>query len=104
MCGTASNSDRQSPSLASQRPRSPQHSLQANAPCTASANAYTLTKWKLERKVDVTKKVIADAKGWDSDAGAYTKVRDKLIRDLTTEASAGSAALSRQARRPKKPH
>jgi hypothetical protein len=32
-----------------------------------------------------------------------TKVRDKLIRDFTTEASAGSAAPSPQARRPKSP-
>jgi TIR domain/Pentapeptide repeats (8 copies) len=52
-------------------------------------DAYIFTKWKHERKVDVTKKVIADAKGWDADAGIYAKVRDKLIRDLKAEASAG---------------
>ena len=48
---------------------------------------YIFTKWKHERKVDVTKKVIADARGWDSDAKLYAKVRDKLIRDLKAEGS-----------------
>jgi hypothetical protein len=43
---------------------------------------YIFTKWKHERKIDVRKKVIANAKGWDSDAGIYGRVRDKLIRDL----------------------
>jgi TIR domain/Pentapeptide repeats (8 copies) len=52
---------------------------------------HLFTKWKHERKVDVTKKVIADAKGWQSDPGVYAKVLDKLIRDL-------------QVRRRKKPH
>ena len=55
---------------------------------------YIFGKWKHERKVDVTKKVIADAKGWDSDAGIYAKVRDKLIRDLKAEASAGLSRAS----------
>ena len=41
---------------------------------------YIFTKWKHERKVDVTRKVIADARGWDSDAKLYAKVRDKLCR------------------------
>ena len=48
---------------------------------------YIFTKWKHERKVDVTRKVIADARGWDSDAKLYAKVRDKLIRDLKAERS-----------------
>ncbi len=43
---------------------------------------YLFTKWKHERKVDVTKKVIADGKGWEADAGVYARVLDKLIRDL----------------------
>jgi TIR domain/Pentapeptide repeats (8 copies) len=46
---------------------------------------YIFKKWKHERKVDVTKKVMANAKGWHSDAGIYAKVRDRLIRDLKTE-------------------
>ncbi len=48
---------------------------------------YIFTKWKHERKVDVTRKVIADARGWDSDAKVYANVRDKLIRDLKAEGS-----------------
>jgi hypothetical protein len=43
---------------------------------------YLFKKWKHERKVDVTKKVIADAKGWEADAGIYARVLEKLIRDL----------------------
>jgi TIR domain/Pentapeptide repeats (8 copies) len=64
---------------------------------------YVFTKWKHERKVDVTKKVIADAKGWASDAAIYAKVRDKLIRDLKADASAGSAAPASRPSRSKKP-
>jgi hypothetical protein len=63
-------------------------------------DAYIFTKWKHERKVDVTKKVIADAKGWDSDAGIYAKVRDKLIRDLKAEAPPESAASARRRKKP----
>ena len=43
---------------------------------------YLLTQWKHERKVDVTKKVIADARNWDTDTSVYPKVLDKLVRDL----------------------
>ena len=45
---------------------------------------FIFKKWKHERKVDVTKKVIADAKGWDTDTAIYARVRDRLIRDLKT--------------------
>jgi hypothetical protein len=41
--------------------------------------------WEHERKVDVTKKVIADARGWDKDPAVYAQVRDRLIRDLKSE-------------------
>jgi hypothetical protein len=37
----------------------------------------------------VTKKVIADARGWDTKRGVYKKVLDRLIRDLKAEDSAG---------------
>ncbi|MCP4686169.1 MAG: toll/interleukin-1 receptor domain-containing protein [bacterium] len=43
---------------------------------------YIFEKWEHERKVDVNKKVIADARGWDTDTAKYNKVRDKLIKDL----------------------
>ena len=43
---------------------------------------YIFERWKDERKVDVTKKFIADARGWDSDPKIYAKVRHKLIADL----------------------
>jgi hypothetical protein len=38
--------------------------------------------WEHERKVDVIKKVIADARGWDKNTAVYACVRDRLIRDL----------------------
>lgn len=43
---------------------------------------YILNGWEHERKVDVTKKVIADARGWDTDNATYENMRDKLIQDL----------------------
>ena len=43
---------------------------------------YIFEDWKHERKVDVTKKVIADARGWDTDPAVYQQVFDKLLRDL----------------------
>lgn len=43
---------------------------------------YIFKGWEYERKVDVTKKFIADARGWKSDPQVYTRVRDKLICDL----------------------
>ncbi len=64
-------------------------------------DAYIFTKWNHERKVDVTKKVIADAKGWDSDARIYAKVRDKLIRDLKAEASAASPTRTSGRKKPR---
>ena len=43
---------------------------------------YIFEGWQHERMVHVTKKVIADARGWDADAEKYAEVRDRLIRDL----------------------
>jgi hypothetical protein len=43
---------------------------------------YIIDEWEHERKADVVKKVIADARGWDKDAAKYNEVRDKLIKDL----------------------
>lgn len=44
--------------------------------------------WEHERKVDVTKKVIADAIGWDQDNDKYQAVLARLIRDLKDEPDA----------------
>ncbi len=41
--------------------------------------------WEHERKVDVTKKMIADASGWHTDPAIYARVRDRLIRDLKAQ-------------------
>ncbi|MCK4303366.1 MAG: toll/interleukin-1 receptor domain-containing protein [Candidatus Eisenbacteria sp.] len=46
---------------------------------------YIFKGWEHERKVDVTKKVIADARGWSEDPEVYAQVRDKLIRDLKAD-------------------
>lgn len=46
---------------------------------------FVFKGWEHERKVDVTKKVIADARGWDSNPEVYARVRDKLVRDLKNE-------------------
>ncbi len=43
---------------------------------------YVFDGWQHERKADVVKKVIADARNWDKDPAVYAKVRDKLIKDL----------------------
>ncbi len=43
---------------------------------------YIIDGWEHERKADVVKKVIADARDWDKDSAKYNKVRDKLIKDL----------------------
>jgi hypothetical protein len=43
---------------------------------------YIFDEWQHERKADVVKKVIADARNWDKDQAVYAKVRDKLIKDL----------------------
>ena len=43
---------------------------------------YIFKGWEHERKVDVTKKVIADASGSEMDMGIYGRVRDRLIRTL----------------------
>jgi hypothetical protein len=59
---------------------------------------YIFEKWEHERKVDVTKKVIADARGWDTDAKVYAKVRDGLIRGLKAEDTKGSSARGREGR------
>jgi uncharacterized protein YjbI with pentapeptide repeats len=43
--------------------------------------------WDHERKVDVTKKVIADACGWANDPALYRRVLERLLRDLKSEKS-----------------
>lgn len=43
---------------------------------------FIFTGWKHERNVDVTKKMVADARGWDSNPVAYRGVLDRLLRDL----------------------
>ena len=43
---------------------------------------FVFQGWEHERKVDVIKKVVADATGWDKDDKKYRAVRDKLIQDL----------------------
>ena len=46
---------------------------------------YIFEKWHHARKIDVTQKMIADARGWQSDPEVYPKVREKLIKDLKAE-------------------
>ena len=41
--------------------------------------------WEHERKVDVAKKVIADARGWATDPAVYRRVLERLLRDLKSE-------------------
>ena len=48
---------------------------------------YIFKGWEHERKVDVTKKVVADARGWDKDDTIYRTVLDRLIRDLKPESA-----------------
>ncbi len=43
---------------------------------------YILDDWDHERRVDVTKKVIADARNWHTDAGQYADIRDRLVKHL----------------------
>ena len=45
-------------------------------------DGFILESWEHERKVDVTKKVIANAIGWERDDKKYRAVLDRLIRDL----------------------
>jgi hypothetical protein len=46
---------------------------------------YLFKTWQHERRVDVTKKVIADARGWETDNAKYQAVLKRLIRDLKAE-------------------
>jgi hypothetical protein len=46
---------------------------------------YLFHGWQHERKADVTKKVVADARGWETKRGVYKKVRDRLLCDLKAE-------------------
>lgn len=46
---------------------------------------FIFENWEHERKPDVTKKVVADARGWEEDETIYQRVRDRLIRDLKPE-------------------
>lgn len=43
---------------------------------------FIFSGWEHERKVDVTKKTIADARKWETDPAIYTGVLGKLVRDL----------------------
>ena len=43
---------------------------------------YIFADWNHELKVDVTKRVIADARGWDSDPPLYKEILQRLIRHL----------------------
>ncbi len=51
-------------------------------PSPVRLDDYIIDGWEHERKADVVKKVIADARDWDKDSAKYNKVRDKLIKDL----------------------
>jgi hypothetical protein len=46
---------------------------------------YIFKGWEHERKVDVTKKVIADATGWDRENDKYQRVMGRLMRDLAAD-------------------
>lgn len=48
---------------------------------------YLFDGWEHERKADVVKKVIGNARDWDKDPKVYAKVRDRLIKDLKADAS-----------------
>jgi hypothetical protein len=50
---------------------------------------YIFSKWEHERKVDVTKKMIADATGWKKDHNKCQRVIDRLIKDLKAEINSG---------------
>lgn len=49
---------------------------------------FIFQRWEHERKVDVIKKVVADARRWETDAKVYAMVRDRLVRDLKAEDAA----------------
>lgn len=48
-------------------------------------DGYIFKGWEHERKVDVTKKVVADGREWDTDPAKYRELVDKLIMDLRRE-------------------
>lgn len=47
---------------------------------------FIFQEWEHARKIDVTKKVIADARDWDSDPAKYKRMLEKLIQDLKPDA------------------
>lgn len=49
--------------------------------------------WNHERKVDVTKKAIADAREWANDSAVYPRVLEKLLRDLKSEKSKSNVEI-----------
>lgn len=46
---------------------------------------YIFRGWRHERKVDVTRKVVANAQGWARNKKIYAKVLKRLLRDLTED-------------------
>ncbi len=52
--------------------------------------------WEHERKVDVMRKVVADATGWEQDDKKYREVCDRLIRDLRRASSRPKGGYQRQ--------
>jgi hypothetical protein len=52
-----------------------------------SLDDFIFNGWDHERKVDVTRKVIADARGWANDPAVYRRVLERLLRDLKSEKS-----------------
>lgn len=43
---------------------------------------YIFKTWQHPRKIDVTQKVIADAREWDTDPSVYPRVSSRLVSDL----------------------
>jgi TIR domain len=48
-------------------------------------DGYIFDKWQHERKPDVIKKVVADAKGWKTNKNKYRELLERLKRDLVRE-------------------
>ncbi len=48
-------------------------------------DGYIFDEWQHERKTDVLRKVIADAKGWKSNKNKYRELVERLKRDLLSD-------------------
>ena len=48
-------------------------------------DSFLFNGWEHERKTDVTRKVAADARGWERDNEVYQRVLKRLVRDLKPE-------------------